>query len=49
MLLQRAVKCDGNSCRDPNQFHTHHLTRYGVFWWRTFHLHRGKLPHARES
>ena len=48
MLLRRAVKCDGKSCRDPNQYHTHHLTWYGVFWWNTFHLHRGKLLHARE-
>lgn len=43
MMFERAVKCDGVSCRPDGGFHTHHLTRWGVFWWRTYHLHKGRL------
>lgn len=43
VMFEKAVPCDGRSCRDRGQFHTHHLTRWGVFWWRTFRWHRGKL------
>lgn len=41
--MRKYVKCDGVSCRDRDQFHTHHMTRWGVFWWWTFPLHRGGL------
>ena len=38
--MQRTVKCDGVGCRPDGGPHTHHLTRWGRFWWRTFWFHQ---------
>jgi hypothetical protein len=39
--MKKYVPCDGVSCREPGSYHTHHMTRYGHLWWRTFPLHLG--------